>query len=130
MVEVLDDSIMDIPPLNWDTEAINSFARSYDKQRDILFIYKTPKRPAVSFDVGGHFWIRIDPVSGEVLGLEFEDFEQVFLARYPELRLGWEKIKPRIIKRNNGVAEYLRLLLLSAQEILKEHPHQRGMATA
>lgn len=125
MVEVLDDDIMDIPPLKFDADEFSQFERSYDKDRDILFVYKLPKRPAVSLDVGGHFWVRFDPESGEVLGVEIEDFESVFLAKYPELRLGWEDTRKRLTKRpkmtDDTVADYLLRLLLSIKNILRDH---------
>ena len=125
MVEVL-DNVMDIPPLKWDIEAFTNFGKSYDKQRDLLSIYRVPKRPAVSLDVKGHFWIRFDPETGDVLGLEFEDFEQVFLVHYPELKLGWTQIKSQIDKRRNSpdssVGDYLRLLMLFAQHTLDSKP--------
>lgn len=129
MVEVRDDEhTIKIPTLKWDMDALGSFTCSYDKQRDTLFVYKAPKSGAVSFDVGGHLWIRFNPNTGDVIGVEIEDFEQVFLIRYPELRLSWEQLKPRIIKHRkpdrNAIAEYLRLLLLHIKGILKDHPHQ------
>lgn len=133
MVEVLneDPHNMPIPDLTWDPDS--TFERFYDKDRDVLSLYKEPKRPAVSLDIGGHFWVRFDPTSGEVVGLEFEDFERVFLVRYPELRVGWEGIKPKIIKktkRQYSTADYLKMLLLFIQGIVKDHPNGGNLNTA
>ena len=132
MVEVRGESIVRVPSLKWNEETFVNFTRSYDKQRDILFLYQTPKRPAISFDIGGHFWIRFDPETDEVVGLEFEDFEKVFLAKYPELKVGWEEIKPRITKRfkrsHTQLEEYLRLLYHWLQNILKTHSQQLDLS--
>ncbi len=132
MVEVLADSpekIIDIPELNWNVDEFPKFARSFDSERDILFVHKSPKPAAISLDVGGHLWIRYIPVTGEVVGLEIEDFEAVFLARYPELHLSWEKVKPFITKQSKGrtIADYIKLLVLFVQDIWREHPHQRQL---
>ena len=133
MVEVREEAITP-PPLDWgewegDQPAL---LRSYDKERDILFVHLAPKRPAISLDVGGHFWVRYEPQSGKVLSLEIEDFEQVFLATYPELRIGWTSLKPTITKRfrrrRSTVEEYLLLLIMHVKEILRTHPHQIGLA--
>ena len=106
MVEIQHNGIMDIPPLNWPTD-LRTATYSYDKSRDVLFVRHGENKPAVSLDVGGHFWVRFDPETGDVLGIEIEDFEQIFLARYPEARLAWQDIhyarcpanlRPRIVK--------------------------------
>ena len=134
MVEIRDDESLEIPipELQWDDDL--AFVRSYDKRRDILFVHATPKRPAVSLEVGGHLWLRFDPETHEVVGVEIEDFEKVFLVKYPELRAGWEQDKPSLIKPfkrdKDAVAEYLRLLLLYIQNMLKTHPHQRELPLA
>ena len=123
-----------IPEIIWNEATTGSFTRSYDKRRDILFIHATPKRPAVSFDVGGHLWLRFDPETHEVVGVEIEDFEKVFLVKFPELRAGWERDKPSQIKLfrrdESSLAEYLRFLLLHIQNLLKNHPHQRELPLA
>ena len=122
---------MDIPPLNWPKD-LQAATYSYDKSRDILFVRHGENKPAVSLDVGGHFWVRFDPETGDVLGIEIEDFEQIFLAKYPEVRLAWRDIKPRITKRfkrrNDSVSDYLRFLMLFVQKLMNDHPHQREFA--
>lgn len=129
MVEIQHNGMMDIPPLNWPKDS-EEFTYSYDKSRDVLFVRQGEKRPAVSLDVGGHFWVRFDPETGDVVGLEIEDFEQVFLALYPETKAAWMDIKPRIIKlrrKNHAISEYLQILLAFVQKLMNDHPHQRGL---
>jgi uncharacterized protein YuzE len=130
MVETLENDNIEIPQFHLDQVALSSCARSYDRQRDILYVYKTPKCPAISFDVGGHLWIRYAPETGEVVGLEIEDFEKVFLVKYPELKVGWDQLKPKITKpRPNGAAtaEYLKLLMMFVKDILRTHPQQLNL---
>ncbi len=129
MVEVRkDDDRIAIPELKWDEQGLGQFKRSYDKQRDILFVHLEPKRPAVSLDVGGYLWIRFDPETEEVVGVEIEDFEQVFLVKFPELRLMWKDLKPRIVKppfrKRNTIDEYLQLLFRFIKNLLNTHPPQ------
>ena len=126
MVEVRDDNTIEIPELKWNQEAFQNHA--YDKQRDILFIRQEPKRAGISLDIGGHLWVRFDPESGDVIGIEIEDFERVFLAKYPEMKLGWDQLKPRITKikkpDKSKVIEYLHLLLMFVRDMVNYHPHQ------
>ena len=135
MVEVLNDNPTDsinIPTLNIDPDAFAKYQRSYDAERDIFFVYKVPKQGAISLDIGGHLWLRYAPESGEVIGMEIEDFEEVFLAKYPEMRLAWKKVKPRFVKpakkKAKSAAEYIRMLILFIKGIMREHPHQGRLA--
>ena len=134
MVEVLDEGIIAPPTLNWDrwnSAILADLIQSYDKQRDILFMHAPPKSPAVSLDVGGHFWIRYNPQTSEVIGVEIEDFEQVFLKLYPQLSPGWKIVKPRIIKLPKRtevtLEEYLLNLMLFLKNVLKMNPQQLQM---
>lgn len=137
MVEVHDNleepAEIPVPQLELDADTFSGFTRSYDKRRDILFINTTPKRAAISLDVGGHFWVEFDPETDEVVGIQIDDFESVFLMKYPELRSGWQRDKPLIVKpfkREGDVAEYLRFLIMHLQNIVKAHPFQTQMPPA
>ncbi len=134
MVEILEDEQVGPPPLDWskwESVSPENFAYSYDKHRDVLFMHLIPKRAAVSLDVSGVAWIRYLPISGEVVGLEIEDFEQVFLKRFPELALAWKQVKPGITKlpkRNGSVlVGYVRILLSLIQNILGSNPPQLSL---
>ena len=131
MVEVqADHSIMPLPKLRFDPDWFRDAIRVYDKKRDVLFGYRPPKRAAISYDVAGQLWVRFDPKSGEVVGFEFEDFEKVFLAKHPELRLGWQEIKPRItkkFKRNGSLDAYLRVLMQFISQMIESNPSQLRM---
>lgn len=56
----------------------------YDDSSDTLNIHFGPPRAAVSFDVGDHVWLRSDPATGDVVGIEVEDFREAFLAENAE----------------------------------------------
>ena len=133
MVKALDDQpnlSPPIPKLRWKQD-YTGFSYSYDKGRDVLFIHDTPKRPAVSLDVAGYVWIRFDPETGEVVGAEIEDFEKVFLVKFPEMAVGWERVKPTILKRfkkQDRPSDYLSLLMYYIKSILEQRPPQRAVS--
>jgi len=128
MVEIRTDTVIEIPDLQW-AGLFDSFSRSYDEERDILFVSRLPKRPGISLDFGGLLWVRYDPEDGEVLGFEIEDFERVFVAKFPELGVSWNEVKPLITKRKtNNASQYIQILLRLIQGIVRQHPYQEQMA--
>ena len=64
---------------------LKNFVPVYHKDEDTFFLRPDKPRPATSFDWDGEIWIRIDPQNGEIVGLEIDDFESIFLKKYPEL---------------------------------------------
>ncbi|MFC1939128.1 DUF2283 domain-containing protein [Chloroflexota bacterium] len=75
--------------IDWNTLSnLQDCESHYDKATDTLLIQSKEARPAVSVDCDGDFWIRVDPHSGEILGVEIEDFKKVFLKRYAKLFKG------------------------------------------
>ena len=124
MVEVTEDlSQIKEPHLKWDLERFSRFTRAYDSKRDVFFAYEEPKRPAISMDVGG-VWERFDPKTEDVIAVEIQDIESIFLKRHPEFVQGWEVLKPSITKTlrraddTSVLAEFLRFLLFKLQEWL------------
>ncbi|MBM4463897.1 MAG: DUF2283 domain-containing protein [Chloroflexi bacterium] len=101
----------------------------YDKD-DTFCIYSGSPRPAVSFDINGEVWLRIDPDSGDIIGLEIEDFESIFLKRHPELSPAWQQAKPycRSKKPSKHVEStwesFLRIIMGLLSSILKNNPPQ------
>ncbi len=53
----------------------------YNKEADSLMILWAENRPAVSKDVDGEFWLRVDPKTNEIIGIEIEDFKS-FIKRH------------------------------------------------
>lgn len=79
----------DMPKLRTKSFYPEKCVLSYDKNGDILTISQWPGRPATSVDIGGEFWVRADPSTGEVLGFEIEGFQHLFLKNHPELSALW-----------------------------------------
>ena len=57
----------------------------YDKENDTLYCHTIPNVPATSIDWNG-IWLRINPVNGELVGIEIEGYREHFcqknLARF------------------------------------------------
>lgn len=109
---------------------LKSFVLSYHKDEDTLFLHPEEPRPATSFDLDGEVWIRVDLNNGEVVGLEIEDFETVFLKKHPEVASAWNETKSlRSRKRSNKYEAaaweaFLRIISEFFQEFLRENPQQ------
>ena len=72
--------------IDWNTgKNILDFDGAYDKKSDILSMHSKENRPAVSVDLAGEIWVRIDPQTGEIIGIEIEDFKNVFLKKHPAI---------------------------------------------
>jgi len=85
----------DLPTIDLKTLSnIKDFGIVYHKDIDTLFFRGAERRPAASIDWNGEIWIRIDPISGEVVGMEIEDFEAVFLKKHPEIAVAWYESRP------------------------------------
>ena len=66
-----------------------------DEEADSLLVLFAENRPATSQDVMGKLWIRYDSHTGNIIGIEIDDFEQLFLAEFhPELAHDWKALKP------------------------------------
>ena len=64
---------------------------------DSLMVLFAENRPATSVDtdVEGELLIRYDPETGDVIGVEIEGFERLFVGKHhPELADGWAALKP------------------------------------
>ena len=71
--------------IDWGTvNNMLQFEVSYDDESDIMLMQSRVKRPAVSIDLNGEAWIRVDPQTGEIVGVEIEGFQEVFLRNHPE----------------------------------------------
>ena len=63
---------------------ILNFKAVYNRKLDILTMQPDNPPPAVAVDWNGEFWLLVNPVNGEVVGVEIEDFKAVFLKKHPE----------------------------------------------
>ena len=72
--------------IDWKTvNNILSFEAQYNSKSDVFLMQSKEDRPAVSVDCDGEYWVRVDPETGEILGIEIEDFKRIFLKRHPTL---------------------------------------------
>jgi len=55
---------------------------SYNAKRDILLLQLKNPSSAIAVDYDGMFWIRVNPESGQVVGIEIEGYRKVFLKRF------------------------------------------------
>lgn len=73
--------------INYNTvDNISSFISKYDKEADTLFIQPKEPLPAVSIDLDGDFWVRMNPDNGDIVGIEIEDYKELFSKKYSLLR--------------------------------------------
>ena len=111
-------------------DRIKAFQLVYHDDEDVLFIRSDPPRPATSFDVEGEIWIRFDPEMGEVVGFEIEDFEAIFLKKYPELAEAWAEAKPLCHRKNKKKGtdmtweSFLLIIVNFFLAFLRENPQQ------
>ena len=98
MTSVHQDDLMEIPVLKWPEiqRAMFWYTGEFeDEEVDSLLVLFAENRPATSQDVMGKLWIRYDSSTGDIIGIEIDDFEQLFLAEFhPELAHDWRVLKP------------------------------------
>ena len=85
-------SMSELPTPRWDAIETEQGVLHYDKRADILTVSPRHPRPAISIEAEG-LWVRLDPTTGAILGLEIEDFRTVFLVKHPELANSWQQLK-------------------------------------
>ncbi|MBN1690293.1 MAG: DUF2283 domain-containing protein [Dehalococcoidia bacterium] len=72
--------------IDWETLSnLLQFDVEYDPQTDIWFAHSKHERPAISIDRDDGIWLRIDAETGEILGVEIEDFKKIFLKKHREI---------------------------------------------
>jgi hypothetical protein len=109
---------------------IKSFTLVYHEDEDVLFIRPEIQRPATSLDWNGEIWLRVDPNSGEVVGMEIDDFEGIFIKKYPQIATIWTEAKPLchrktvITDKEPRWEDFVRIVLNLLSDILRDSPHQ------
>jgi len=108
----------------------------YHPDEDTFFIHPENPSPAVSYDWEGEIWIRFDPKTKEVVGLEIENFESIFIKKHPEVAKIWKEIKSLCIhKKTKAIDEnlyesFIRILLNFFTELFKSNPQQVSFGIA
>ncbi len=107
-----------------------NFVPIYHDDEDTLFLRPEEPRPAVSFDWDGDIWLRIAPSNGEIVGFEIDDFESIFLKKYPELANAWKEVKPLCHRKKKTSPEetywdaFLMIIMEFLQTLVREKPQQ------
>lgn len=104
---------------------IQSFVPLYLEDIDTLIFKLEKPIPAISIDCDGDFYLRYDPISKEIVGIEIEDFEEYFIVKYPAFALVWKDTKGKI-KKNRLENENLTAFLTIVQELLSELVNKQG----
>ncbi|OGO22836.1 MAG: hypothetical protein A2Z28_03200 [Chloroflexi bacterium RBG_16_51_9] len=119
------------PQLNLNTiDNLKTFDIVYDDSHDVFFARPSTPRPATSLDWEGEIWLRIDPETGDIVGLEIDDFESVFLKKYPALAKAWQEVKPLCHRKRTDRHEdeswesFLRIMYVFFRDFIKNNPSQ------
>ncbi len=117
--------------LNYSTiDNIRGFTVVYHDDEDTLFLRPEAQRAATSYDWDGEIWLRVDPMTGELVGLEIDDFEAVFVKKHPEIARVWKDAKPlcrrkrTTVRDQSGWDTFVRIVLDLVSTILKDPPQQ------
>lgn len=65
----------------------------YRKNIDTFYLHLKTDCPATSYDLEGILWLRVDIQTGDIIGIQIDDFESVFLNKYPEVAKAWDEAK-------------------------------------
>ena len=115
---------------------VKNFELTYHDGDDTLFIRPATARPATSLDWEGELWVRVDVETGEVVGLEIDDFEAVFLKKYPSLAKAWQEVKPLCHRKRTKKYEdtswdsFLRIIFEFLIQFFKDKPAQPALGIA
>ncbi len=108
----------------------------YHSDEDTLFIRSEISRPAVSYDWGGELWLRFDLVTKEIVGVEVENFESVFLKKHPEVAKVWKDTKPFCTHKKTRTIDgdiyesFIRILLSFLKDLFQNSPQQVSFGIA
>jgi uncharacterized protein YuzE len=112
---------------------VRDFVLEYDTKFDTLHLVSRSTRPAVSVDCAGELWVRVDVSNGDIVGVEIEDFEAVFLRKHPEVAPAWDSLRSKLPSRHRSaqassfplvIAEFLKRFLAncSRQQTMEMMP--------
>lgn len=109
---------------------VSNFVPIYHDEEDTFFLRQQEPIPATSFDWGGDIWLRINPKNGEIVGFEIDDFESVFLKKYPEVASAWKEFKPLCHRKKITTPDkscweaFLRIITEFLEALMREKPQQ------
>ena len=108
---------------------IRNFVSVYHGDEDTFFLRPANPRPATSFDWDGDIWLRVDPASGEIVGIEIDDFESIFLKKHPEIAKAWEEVKPHCLRKKSEetMESFILIIWDFLQKLFRENPQQASL---
>jgi len=129
----MDGIIVKTPEINFHTlDNIKNMLPYYNQSQDIFYLTDEKPRPATSYDMDGLFWLRIDIETGEIVGLQIDNFESVFIKKHPELNKAWKQTKHLYIhkqkksrQQNNEL--FLLIIIDFILSLFKNNPPQSSM---
>jgi hypothetical protein len=85
---------------------------NYDAEADSIVIYLTgaPTR-AVSVCFGDDIYLKVNPLTNDIVGLHIEAWERKFVPAHPDIQAVWDKVKPHA-KPEASWHQLLRMLAL------------------
>ncbi|MFA5309883.1 MAG: hypothetical protein WC370_10435 [Dehalococcoidales bacterium] len=100
-----------------------SFTPLYLEDIDTLIFQPKNTAPAISIDCDGELFLRIDPKTKEIVGIEIEDFEGYFITKYPAIAPAWKEMKGAIKKhkcKNENLTAFLTIVSVLLSTLIKE----------
>ncbi|AQU02572.1 hypothetical protein [Dehalococcoides mccartyi] len=95
MATINNRTAIDISSLKKNKDLFNV---TYDKENDILLLQVDRDEDTISVDCEGIFWLRVNPQTGEILGVEIEGYRKVFLKLSRKINHDLEKMNPTTSK--------------------------------
>jgi hypothetical protein len=122
------------PKVNFNTIVdLKGLTPVYHQEYDTFYLRGEKPRPATSYDLNGIAWLRVDVENGDIVGLQIDDFESVFLKKYPELEKAWKKeIKSLCVRRKSrkcpvdAQESFLLIIINFLLTLFRENPPQES----
>jgi hypothetical protein len=102
----------------------------YDAKRDTLLLAQGNPGPALSVDLDNGVWLRYEPESNQVVGIEIEDYSRTFLRTHPALARQWRTARTRRLigaSSRESRMQFKQSLLECARRTFVTRPRQLTM---
>lgn len=124
---------VDNPQVNFNTiNDLKGLMPVYHQEYDTFYLRGEKPRPATSYDLNGTAWLRVDVESGDIVGLQIDDFESVFLKKYPELAKAWKEVKPLCVRPKSrkcpvdAEESFLLIIINFLLTLFRDNPQQES----
>ena len=108
---------------------LKSYTPKYHKDTDVFYLKSASYEPATSYDLDGLIWLRINIDTGDIVGIQIDDFESVFLKKYPKLAKAWKEAKSLHVRKvtqceYNSRESFLIMIIDFLKYLFVDHPQQ------